>query len=182
MESLDVNVVDSIINPSEGGLSSHSECILAALKSKNESTVRAKYIDSHPDGCACFLKPKWRRALCRCELCVRMYKERECEYLLDEEADSIVSYEERGKRRIADAEKKAITDKLGELNRVGQIEYLHQYNDFQEELGQFLEQFAREDKVVKREHVIEFFEALNDKRKRRKLENSQIGSNTYYCK
>ena len=59
---------------------------------------------------------------------------------------------------------------------------MHQYNDFQEELGQFLEQFARENKVVKREHVVEFFETLNDKRKRRKLENESTMARNYFCK
>lgn len=104
-----------------------------------------------------------------------------CKFLLSE-TDSIAYYEERGKSRIADAQNKIMSDEFNKLNRVSQIEFMHMFNDFKDELAQFLEQFAREGKVVKRENVLEFFDGLNDKRKRRKVDAENSAGNTYFCK
>jgi len=188
LESLDVNIVD--INPdqniastssaSASSSSNNTECILTALKAKNEASIRSRF-SNRQDGCVCFLKPKWRRCLCKCAQCMIMYKERKCEYLTNEQ-DSIAYYEERGKTLIADAENKIMSEHFGKLNRVSQIDLVRNFNDFKEELAQFFAKFARDGKVVKRENVVEFFDELNDKRKRRRLDEENSIGNNYFCK
>ena len=49
---------------------------------------------------------------------------------------------------------------------MAQIELIHGMNDLQTNLTQFLEGFAREDKVVKAADIQEFLKGMREKRRR----------------
>lgn len=157
-----------------------TECLLASLKRKHESIVQSKFL-SLVNGCVCFLKTNWRQSLCRCSSCLDLYKTRRVEFLLASN-DSISFYEERGKTKQQLDENKLIDEQMNKLNRHSQVEFMHNYNDFKQELVDFLGEFVRDGKVVKRENITEFFDNLNDKRKKRKLESDEVAQSNYYCK
>ncbi len=151
------------------------ECFLKKLQSKTldreEKTNQA----------CCFLSG-WRSALCKCRLCLEMYRAKNVEYLLNPN-DTIKYYEDRGKQNEeirASDENKLLDDHLSKMNRVSQIEFLHHVKDFKEDLTNFLNSFATNGQVIKRENVAQFFDELKEKKKR-KLENGQ-STPSYFCK
>lgn len=176
-----VNVVDT--KESESKNSASNECRLATLRAQCEKFTHEKMLQARKDQkCSCFFLNGWREALCKCETCAQMYKDKQVEYLTREN-DTINYYEERGKLKAKDVdENKLLNDELSKMNRFSQVEFLHNYNDFKQDLTEFFCQFARNGQVVKRENVVEFFENLNE-RKKRKLDSEQnlMGSN-YFCK
>ena len=152
------------------------ECLLKKLKSKSLDRVVEK--TSH----ACCFLSGWRSALCRCCSCLEMYKVKNVEYLLNPN-DTIKYYEDRGKQNEeirASDENKLLDDHLSKMNRVSQIEFLHNVKDFKEDLTSFLASFATNGQVIKRENVVQFFDDLKEKKKR-KLENGQ-STPSYFCK
>ena len=110
---------------------------------------------------------------------MKLYNEQGVEYLLNK-TDIISYYEKKGKEEMVELENKVYNDQLNQMNRMSQIEFLHNLNEFKTELTDFLNEFARNGEVCKRENVMKFFEDLNE-RKRRKLETTG-GAYDYYCK
>jgi hypothetical protein len=111
-----------------------------------------------------------------------MYRAKNVEYLLNPN-DTIKYYEDRGKQNEeirASDENKLLDDHLSKMNRVSQIEFLHHVKDFKEDLTNFLNSFATNGQVIKRENVAQFFDELKEKKKR-KLENGQ-STPSYFCK
>ena len=66
--------------------------------------------------------------------------------------DTIKYYEEYGKQKEAENqqidENKLLDDQLSKLDRVSQVEFLHNVNDFKQELTEFLSGFAQNGQVV----------------------------------
>lgn len=113
-----------------------------------------------------FWNENWREALCKCSECVKMYEDLKCVYLTDSE-DTILSYEEKGRKRnlsggssIEEVEQAA----LNTMPRVAQIEMIHGYNDLKEELSNFFRQFADTGKVITKEDVARFMEEFKKKK------------------
>ncbi|CAI8011601.1 Putative E3 ubiquitin-protein ligase UBR7 [Geodia barretti] len=92
-----------------------------------------------------FFASSWRSQLCRCTPCMSLYREADCLYLL-EEADTISSYEARA-GSLPSSHESAMTAFSSTLDRVHQVEAIHQYNDMKTELVDFLKGFVREGKV-----------------------------------
>lgn len=155
-----------------------NKCVLESLKIKNGDLVKEKYLEKQ---ISCFLLDGWREVLCKCENCMQMYKEKGIEFLLRCN-DTIKYYEDCGKKNDKESkieETKLLNDELSKMNHVSQLEFLHNLNDFKDNLKDFLANFARNGQVVKRENIVEFFEDLNEKnKKKRKLNNV----NGYFCK
>ncbi len=127
------------------------------------------------DDCrTCFFVGGWRDALCRCQSCLDMYTAKECSFMLNSK-DTIDYYERKGKEEDKSAkpteeeENKLLQRELDKLNRVSQVEFISNLNEFKQELKDFLSNFASNGKVVKRENILDFFEDLN-KRKKQKLD------------
>ncbi|XP_043192753.1 putative E3 ubiquitin-protein ligase UBR7 isoform X2 [Amphibalanus amphitrite] len=121
---------------------------------------------------ALFWKQGWRKLLCTCDDCKAMYQSSSVEFLLDEE-DSVAAYEARGRR---DAGSYAAGMRaLENMDRVQQIEVVHEYNDLKSELMSYLKKFAENKKVVREEDIQEFFSGMKS-RKRQKTEMS------HYCR
>jgi E3 ubiquitin-protein ligase UBR7 len=103
-----------------------------------------------------------------------MYKVNGCLFLTNSK-DTIDYYETKGKEQdktdeaIEEEENKLLLGELEKLNRVSQIEFISNLNEFKQELKDFLASFASNGKVVKRENIVDFFDDLN-KRKKQKLD------------
>ncbi|KAJ8309475.1 hypothetical protein KUTeg_014349 [Tegillarca granosa] len=107
---------------------------------------------------ATFWENGWRKKLCTCSKCLDMYKEREIEYIIDEE-DTVHAYESRGK---ANSSASSGYDKgiqaLNKMDRVQQVEVLHGFNDLKSELSEYLK---------KEEDIREFFSTMEARKRQR---------------
>jgi E3 ubiquitin-protein ligase UBR7 len=124
-----------------------NECSLNKLKTKQE------YLELNEETinrASCF-KNNWRDFLCKCLDCLNMYKENNIEFLTKSN-DTIKYYEDYGKQKEAENqqidENKLLNDELSKLDRVSQVEFLHNVNDFKQELTEFLSGFAQNGQVV----------------------------------
>lgn len=137
-------------------------------KPKTKSTVISTKFMENED---------WRNKLCKCPTCMDMYKEEQVEFLLDEE-DTVQFYEEKGKVKMQQMKDLAVDTEqkmLNSMDRVNLIELLAGYNDFKEQLGEYLKKFAENKKVIREEDIKEFFSKLKS-RKKQKTEMP------YYCR
>jgi E3 ubiquitin-protein ligase UBR7 len=165
---------------SDERLTSNHCCFLEKLKRINKELELNRFENK-----ACFFLEDWRKALCKCSECMKVYKQNQVDFLLDEK-DPINYYEQKGKEIESTQqqidENKLLNDHLSKIpNRVAQIELIHNLNDFKQELKDFFAGFVAKGEVVKRENVTEFFESLNEK-KRRRLDESNKYLLDYYCK
>lgn len=119
----------------------------------------------------------WRKKLCKCPQCFELYRQHNCSYLLDED-DTVHSYEERGKASNGTESQyaKGMTALQG-LDRVKQMEAIHEYNSMKSELKDFLKKFVDTKKVVREEDIWEFFEQM--KARKRQRTECQI---QHYCR
>ena len=77
-------------------------------------------------------------------------------------------------------ENKLMKEHLQKLDRVGQINFLSSLNEFKEELIDFLAEFAKSGKIVKRDNIVEFFDDLKVRKKRKIEDDSSASSSAYY--
>lgn len=112
-----------------------------------------------------YFDDNWREQLCRCSKCMELYSLQGCCFLL-EPGDTVAAYEERSAARPSthDAGLAALATSL---DRVQQVEMLHQYSEMKSELSDFLATFAREGKVVGKRDIEGFFEELQVRKRRR---------------
>ena len=68
------------------------ECLLDAIKSKYESAESIDLTNVTEIKQCCVFRNGWRENLCKCDKCLKMYKENEIEFLLDPK-DKIQYYE-----------------------------------------------------------------------------------------
>jgi hypothetical protein len=123
----------------------NSECVLSKFKLKHKSFDLNDEVNTTR---ACCFMSNWRHSLCKCSDCLTMYKENRVDYLTDAN-DTINFYEEYGKKKEAEIdENKLLNDQLNKLDRVAQVEFLHNFNDFKQELTEFLTGFAQNGQVV----------------------------------
>lgn len=126
---------------------SNNECLLSKLKIKHENL---DLNNENVNRASCF-KNNWRDYLCKCHDCLNMYKDNNIEFLTKSN-DTIKYYEEYGKQKEAENqqidENKLLDDQLSKLDRVSQVEFLHNVNDFKQELTEFLSGFAQNGQVV----------------------------------
>ncbi|UJR16056.1 hypothetical protein I4U23_002969 [Adineta vaga] len=134
--------------------SNNASCILSSNKENNEfHTI--------------FLRDGWRRRLCRCEQCSKLYDEMNLTPVFDD-ADSIQEYE---KQALAKSENldgdKILADSLENLGHVQKLEVLRGINEFKKTLGDFLRDKANGDGVLTAQDVTTFFSGLQEKRQER---------------
>lgn len=174
-ENTPVDVEDNAnTSTTETKTEEQEKCVLKRNK------IKFKDIEQTDQAC-CFLNG-WRTALCRCDECLELYKRNQVDFLLSP-TDTIKYYEERGKQNEdarTNDENKLLDDHISKMNRVSQIEFLHNVKDFKEDLTNFLTGFAQNGQVVKRENVLQFFEELNERKKRKLETNPPVSS--YFCK
>ncbi len=118
-------------------------------------------------GHATFWPSGWRSKLCTCQECKKLYEREQISFLLDE-LDTMLAYEERGKvKHAGSSQYQRGMEALTTLNRVQQVEVLHEYNDLKTSLSDYLQSFATEGKVVKRQDIDDFFSDMQSRKKQR---------------
>lgn len=116
---------------------------------------------------AVFWPSGWRSRLCTCSDCQKLLSEAGTLFLLDE-ADTVLAYETKGKTlERTNQSTDPLMSALDRLNRVQQLELIHEYNDLKTELKDFLQRFASERKVVTPDDIRQFFEQQQSRKRRR---------------
>ncbi|XP_053330705.1 putative E3 ubiquitin-protein ligase UBR7 [Spea bombifrons] len=151
-------------NPTRTEAKPEATCKLQAYRTQLGSAAKT----------ATYWQSNWRRKLCNCKDCMKMYAELELLFLVDE-GDTVQAYENKGKTNEAQERRDPLMTALSAMNRVQQVELICEYNDLKTELTDYLKRFAEEGKVVKTEDIQQFFDDLRS-RKRRRVEGMQ-----YYC-
>ncbi|KAM4633671.1 putative E3 ubiquitin-protein ligase UBR7 isoform 2-T2 [Polymixia lowei] len=124
---------------------------------------------------AVFWPSAWRSKLCPCVNCKKSYAAAGVSFLVDE-SDTVLAYENKGKSSEQEQEgHDPLMSALDNLNRVQQLEIIHEYNDMKTELKDFLQRFAAEGKVVTPEDIRQFFEQQQSRKRRR------ANAGQFYC-
>ncbi|XP_022097943.1 putative E3 ubiquitin-protein ligase UBR7 [Acanthaster planci] len=127
---------------------------------------------------ATFWPSGWRSKLCMCQDCKMLYENRQVSFLMDE-SDTVLAYELRGKMKHAGTSQYQMgMEALTKLNRVQQVEVIHEYNDLKASLRDYLQSFANQGKVVKRQDIDEFFSDMQS----RKRQRVGVGNPQYFCR
>uniref|UniRef100_A0A8C2JYD6 Putative E3 ubiquitin-protein ligase UBR7 n=1 Tax=Cyprinus carpio TaxID=7962 RepID=A0A8C2JYD6_CYPCA len=148
-----------------------SGCRLREMKSSGKSRTLQG---------AVFWPSAWRTKLCTCTDCKVLYADVGVSFLTDE-MDTVLAYENKGKsteqaEQAGGAEgRDPLMSALNNLNRVQQLEIIHEYNDMKTELKDYLQRFAAEGKVVTPEDIRQFFEQQQSRKRRR------ANAGQYFC-
>ncbi|CAF0836202.1 unnamed protein product [Didymodactylos carnosus] len=136
-----------------------NSCLLE--QTKKQDPTRADQLH------AIFFRDGWRKRLCRCSQCSKMYENCNLSVVFDEE-DSIQEYERQSfeKSDYLDPDK-LLANSLQQLDHVTKMEVLYGINEFKESLGQFLRNKA--DGLVTTADIHTFFGDLQQKRKDRSI-------------
>ncbi|KAL7040103.1 hypothetical protein ACKWTF_000270 [Chironomus riparius] len=110
---------------------------------------------------ALFFKDAWRKSLCQCEKCMKLYEEQKVQYLIDQE-DTVVFYEEKGKNKPKTSSYDASLAALSSLDRVNQIDAITSYNRMKDKLFEFLQTFVVNNQIVTEEDVKRFFRTMKE--------------------
>ncbi|KAJ0026492.1 hypothetical protein NQD34_017492 [Periophthalmus magnuspinnatus] len=116
---------------------------------------------------ATFWPSGWRSSLCTCSDCQKLLLKAGSLFLLDE-GDTVLAYETKGKSlERTNQSADPLMSALDRLNRVQQLELIHEYNDLKTELKDFLQRFASEGKVVTPDDIRQFFEQQQNRKRHR---------------
>jgi len=117
--------------------------------------------DTYMDG-AVFWPDNWRKFLCDCVNCKKVYSENKVSFLLDPE-DTILVYEEKGLKKYHDTYDRAVNSLLS-LGHTKKIDVITGYNHLKDKLKDFFAEFSKANKVITEVDVKEFFQKLNTER------------------
>lgn len=146
-----------------------TECLLEKLKkSYQEEETSEEAVNKLSKGPMFWQDCSWRAKLCRCPDCMTMYKEKNCEYLLDDK-DTVQYYEAQGKATENGSEStfERGMSALNGMNRVAVAEAINGYHELKTDLSNYLRKFATTKKVVREEDIHEFFTQLKSKKRPR---------------
>ncbi|KAG9287366.1 hypothetical protein G9A89_023738 [Geosiphon pyriformis] len=110
----------------------------------------------------------WRDELCRCVKCMKLYKQYQIEFILQEEDTHEPPKDESAQTSIFDSGMKILT----QMDRVTAIEGLIAYNKMRDEIREFLQPFAESGKTVTKQDIEEFVQAKLGERKLSNNENN----------
>lgn len=113
------------------------------LMHSDVSCIRPKKsLNSDDNDKATFWRDEWRKNLCKCFKCIKMYEEHKVEFLTDLE-DTTHSYEEKGKeKRPTTSMYEEQLAALATLPHVNQIDAISSYTRMKEKLFEFLQTFV----------------------------------------
>lgn len=119
---------------------------------------------------AVFFSDGWRKCLCRCDSCQKLYETQGLSFLLDEQ-DTVQAYEEQGKANGEGGQPSSRYEQglkaLSSLDRIKQVEAIEEYNNMKIQLKEYLQKFAENKKVVREEDIREFFSGMEARKKQR---------------
>lgn len=109
------------------------------IKLSDNACVRPKADQSNASKeTATFWRENWRKSLCKCTACMKLYSDAKLEFLLDLE-DTTRCYEEKGKDKKAPSRYMASLEALNSLPHVNQIDAITSYNRMKDKLFEFLQ-------------------------------------------
>lgn len=109
------------------------------LKLSDDVCVRPKLDNSAPaTDIAMFWRENWRKSLCKCSACMKLYADSKLEFLIDLE-DTTRCYEEKGKGKEGPSRYMASLEALSSLPHVNQIDAISSYNRMKDKLFEFLQ-------------------------------------------
>lgn len=155
-------------------LPTSNECLLQELKKNHSDELQQSSGKNELGRPGSKMSPifwldcSWRSKLCKCSNCMSMYKEKDCEYLLDE-TDTVQYYEAQGRAISKDRGTpfERGMSALNGMNRTAVVEALHGYDELKADLSSYLRKFADTKKVVREEDIHDFFAQLKSKKRPR---------------
>lgn len=158
---LSESTLDASINVVENNESLVEENAPKKIKLSEDACVRPvnPLNDAKPK--TLFFKDGWRKNLCQCPGCTKVYENNGVQYLLDLE-DTVAYYEEQGKNKPKKTIYDASLAALQNLDRVNQIDAITNYNNMKDKLFEFLQTFVLKNQIVTEEDIKKFFRNLKD--------------------
>lgn len=144
------------------------------IKLTDDACMRPKNVSSSSKGLATFWKDGWRKSLCKCSACMKLYEEENAKFLCDLE-DTTQFYEEKGKGKERPSEYMASLEALSSLPRVNQIDAITSYNQMKEKLFEFLQTFVVNNQIVTESDIQRFFRNMKDS-------NEQAAVQPHFCR
>ncbi|KAL0267397.1 UNVERIFIED_CONTAM: hypothetical protein PYX00_009681 [Menopon gallinae] len=136
-------------------------------KEKQEDVCSLKEVKNEEVGTGSTCWPEgWRKNLCRCGKCLKMYEEKKLSFLLNE-MDTVQYYEKKNQENAKESQYEKGLKALSSLDRVKQVEAIEGYQQMQTELIGYLQKFAENKKVVRQEDIWEFFEQIRARKKQK---------------
>lgn len=114
---------------------------------------------------ATFWPTGWRKVLCKCSDCLKIYNDLKVAFLLDH-SDSVNAYEEEGKKIALEKKSNQEQTAFSGMSRLLQVEMLSGYKDMKEAFYDHFKKFADDGKVVTEDDVRHFFNNLKNKRQK----------------
>lgn len=149
-------------NKEEGGNKTEGESEPEAKKLKLEDGKCSKPEESPASlKGSTFWPSDWRQQLCKCESCLAVYKEQKVDFLTDQ-GDTVLSYEEEGKKAGKETDYERGMRELSSLDRTKQIDAITAYNKMKDRLKEYLNQFVRNQQVVTEADVKRFFQEMKN--------------------
>lgn len=133
------------------------------IKLSDDACIRPKTSLGKDDrGKASFWIDGWRKNLCQCIKCEKMYDEQKIPFIIDVD-DTTHSYEQKGKEK--GPQSSMYDDQLAalaSLPRVNQIDAISSYTRMKEKLFEFLQTFVVNNQIVTDEDIRRFFQNMKD--------------------
>jgi len=152
-----VKVVDDAEKGALDTSTTSTKSVEASLPVKSTSECKRLIPDSMPEAKTLFLSADWRKQLCKCDDCMKLYQQENVAFLIDEE-DTVHHYESQAKNEGSQYEKGM--EALSSMDRVKQVEAIQGYNSMKSNLMEYLKKFAENGKVVRQEDIQEFFQQM----------------------
>ncbi|KAI6179931.1 putative E3 ubiquitin-protein ligase UBR7 [Aphelenchoides besseyi] len=150
-----------IIDNREATLDSTSKCYYQEIKTSEDSSNKSLW----------FATCDWRMMLCRCQQCKRMYEDYECEFLL-EDADTLTHYLNMNAAELEKNRREPEEEIFDEVAKRTNVDVAHsvvaEVAVLKRKLTHFMNDMAKQDKVVTKDDVQRFFVEHGAKRQRLK--------------
>lgn len=150
-----------------------SQCRLQQWTEEGNSSTATLKATFWPEG--------WRQRLCRCKKCLDLYAAKKLEFLTDEH-DTVEQYELKGKSVPRPSHNDQLMAALSSLDRIQQVEAITEYQQFSNELKEYLKKFADNKKIVRPEDIAEFFTKLKERKRRRMDDGHADGTPSHFCR
>ncbi|KAI6204390.1 hypothetical protein M3Y94_00668800 [Aphelenchoides besseyi] len=148
-----------IIDNRESTLDSTTKCYYREIQTSEEPSNKSLW----------FATCDWRMMLCRCQQCKRMYEDYECEYLL-EDADTLTHYLNMNAAELEKNRRAPEEEIFDEVAKRTNVDVAHsvvaEVAVLKRKLTDFMNDMAKQDKIVTKDDVQRFFVEHGAKRQR----------------
>lgn len=119
--------------------------------------------DDYKGGCT-FWPQDWRKFLCQCQDCMKVYEKEKVKFLLDLE-DTVHFYEAKGKKQAKSGIEIGMAA-LSSLDHTRQIEAITGYNQMKSRLMNYLQSFVVNRTIVTEDDINKFFNSMKEDKKK----------------